>query len=117
MAHPEPPHPHPAPRPSQTEAPSRDSYQRPPCVTAALKHSTITEARLPPLAPRILHCLRRDTPTPARDAEEAVLDYVPAAVGPVDDDLVLPLPDPDLTHRIRIRTLITHPQPGGPALR
>ncbi|MFE2036253.1 hypothetical protein ACFXBB_24060 [Streptomyces scopuliridis] len=40
---------------------------------------------------------------------------MPAAVGPVDDDLVLPLPDPGFTHHIR--TLITHPQPDGPALR
>ncbi|MFJ2217763.1 hypothetical protein ACIQVO_36935 [Streptomyces sp. NPDC101062] len=87
----------------------------PSCVTAALEDATITEARLPPLALRILHGLRRGTPTPTRHAEEAVLDYVPAAVGPVDDDLDLPLPDPDFTHRIR--TLITHSQPHGPTLR
>ncbi|MEU3252348.1 hypothetical protein [Streptomyces sp. NPDC006997] len=50
----------------------------------------------------------------ARTAQvNAALDYVPAAVAYVDDDLDLPLPDPDFTDRI---TALTERRPHEPQL-
>ena len=49
---------------------------------------------------RILRALRPDG-SPVPDPVNAVLHYVPAAVAYVDDDLDLPLPDPDFTERVR----------------
>ncbi|MFJ4963396.1 hypothetical protein EES43_00300 [Streptomyces sp. ADI96-02] len=68
-------------------------------VSAALKAVTATDASLLPTALRILGALKTDSaPVPAEVG--AVLDYVPAAVGYVDD-FDLPLTDPDFTHHIR----------------
>ena len=52
---------------------------------------------------RILRALKPDG-SPVPDPVNAVLHYVPAAVAYVDDDLDLPLPDPDFTERIRALT-------------
>ncbi|MGQ4387943.1 hypothetical protein [Streptomyces sp. SAS_270] len=49
---------------------------------------------------RILRALKPDG-SPVPDPVNAVLHYVPAAVAYVDDDLDLPLPDPDFTERVR----------------
>lgn len=49
---------------------------------------------------RVLRALKPDT-SPVPDPVNAVLHYIPAAVAYVDDDLDLPLPDPDFTDRIR----------------
>lgn len=49
---------------------------------------------------RVLRALKPDT-SPVPEPVNAVLHYVPAAVAYVDDDLDLPLPDPDFTDRIR----------------
>ncbi|MFK8909516.1 hypothetical protein, partial [Streptomyces sp. YS-3] len=48
---------------------------------------------------RILRALRTG-PLPVPDLVHAVLDYIPAALSYVDDDLDLPLPDPDFTDHI-----------------
>ncbi|MEU3793401.1 hypothetical protein AB0F07_26935 [Streptomyces fructofermentans] len=53
-----------------------------------------------PTVLRILRALRPDG-SPVSEAVEAVLHYVPAAVAFVDDDLDLPLPDPDFADRVR----------------
>ncbi|MCX4907176.1 hypothetical protein [Streptomyces sp. NBC_00878] len=52
---------------------------------------------------RILRALKPDD-SPVPEPVNAVLHYVPAAVAYVDDDLDLPLPDPDFTDRIRALT-------------
>ncbi|WP_307523098.1 hypothetical protein [Streptomyces umbrinus] len=52
---------------------------------------------------RILRALKPDD-APVPEPVNAVLHYVPAAVAFVDDDLDLPLPDPDFTDRIRALT-------------
>ncbi|WP_328425904.1 hypothetical protein [Streptomyces sp. NBC_00443] len=49
---------------------------------------------------RVLRALKPDCP-PVPDPVNAVLHYIPAAIAYVDDDLDLPLPDPDFTDRIR----------------
>ncbi|MFH0517406.1 hypothetical protein ACHBTE_09525 [Streptomyces sp. M41] len=49
---------------------------------------------------RVLRALKPDS-SPVPEPVNAVLHYVPAAVAYVDDDLDLPLPDPDFTDRIR----------------
>lgn len=49
---------------------------------------------------RVLRALKPDC-SPVPDPVNAVLHYIPAAVAYVDDDLDLPLPDPDFTDRIR----------------
>ena len=65
---------------------------------------------------RILRALKPDdsrVPEPVN----AVLHYVPAAVAYVDDDLDLPLPDPDFTDRNRALSALTaaSPAPSAPA--
>lgn len=62
----------------------------------------------PATALRILRALKVDTPA-VPDTITAVLDYVPAAVAYVDDDLDLPLPDPDFTDRIETLTTAADP--------
>ncbi|GAA0588838.1 hypothetical protein [Streptomyces crystallinus] len=54
---------------------------------------------------RILRALRTG-PLPVPDLVHAVLDYIPAALSYVDDDLDLPLPDPDFADHIT--ALTTH---------
>ncbi|MFJ9789987.1 hypothetical protein [Streptomyces globosus] len=63
------------------------------------------EAALP-TALRVLRAMRPGGPGPGpgRAAVDAVLEYVPAAVNYVDDDLELPLPAPDFSERIRALT-------------
>ncbi|WP_274562409.1 hypothetical protein [Streptomyces spiramyceticus] len=56
-----------------------------------------------PAALRILRRLKTGTPS-VPDPVTAVLDYVPIAIRYVDDDLDLPLPDPDFTERIQALT-------------
>ncbi|WP_326615368.1 hypothetical protein OG949_41400 (plasmid) [Streptomyces scopuliridis] len=83
----------------------------PAVVTAVLRQASMTDASLLPTTLRILNALKTErakserTPVPA--AVGAVLDYVPAAVGYVDDDLDLPLPDPDFTDHIRTLTAMS----------
>ncbi|MFD3307966.1 hypothetical protein [Streptomyces sp. NPDC058694] len=55
---------------------------------------------------RILRALKPDG-SPVPEPVNAVLHYVPAAVAYVDDDLDLPLPDPDFTDRVRALTALT----------
>ncbi|MGH4029131.1 hypothetical protein ACQB60_09385 [Actinomycetota bacterium Odt1-20B] len=76
-----------------------------PTVRDALPQFTAGEANLPTTL-RILRKLKCPERPGARTAPwpplvRAVVDYVVAAVGYVDDDLELPLPDPDFTDRIR----------------
>lgn len=52
---------------------------------------------------RILRALRTG-PLPVPDLVHAVLDYIPAALSYVDDDLDLPLPDPDFADHITALT-------------
>ncbi|MCZ4511350.1 hypothetical protein O3Q52_24815 [Streptomyces sp. ActVer] len=59
---------------------------------------------------RILRALKPDD-SPVPEPVNAVLHYVPAAVAFVDDDLDLPLPDPDFTDRIRALTALTTTSP------
>lgn len=56
---------------------------------------------------RILSALKATGATEVPEPVSAVLDYVPVAVGFVDDDLDLPLPDPDFTERIQALTTAT----------
>lgn len=60
---------------------------------------------------RVLRALKPDS-SPVPDPVNAVLHYVPAAVAYVDDDLDLPLPDPDFTDRIHA---LATPHPATPA--
>lgn len=59
---------------------------------------------------RILRALKPDD-SPVPEPVNAVLHYVPVAVAFVDDDLDLPLPDPDFTDRIRALTALTSTAP------
>ncbi|MFF3751714.1 hypothetical protein ACFYYH_14830 [Streptomyces sp. NPDC002018] len=78
----------------------------------------MTDAILLPTTLRILGALKAEmsaagTYVPA--AVDAVLEYVPAAVGYVDADLDLPLPGPDFTDHIRTLTASTRRRlAGGP---
>ncbi|GGT04751.1 MULTISPECIES: hypothetical protein [Streptomyces] len=71
------------------------------------------EAAALPTALRVLRALRPGGPGPGpgRAAVDAVLEYVPAAVNYVDDDLELPLPDPDFSERIRALTAAPRRRP------
>lgn len=76
-------------------------------ITTVLDQASLTDFSVLPTTLRLLNALRtarRDVstewPTPLR----ALLDYVPVAVGYVDEDLDLPLPDPGFTGRIRALT-------------
>ncbi|MGP4043364.1 hypothetical protein [Streptomyces sp. 2A115] len=62
---------------------------------------------------RILRALKPDD-SPVPEPVNAVLHYVPAAVAYVDDDLDLPLPDPDFTDRIHALTATTPVPPNSP---
>lgn len=59
---------------------------------------------------RILRALKPDDSS-VPEPVNAVLHYVPAAVAYVDDDLDLPLPDPDFTDRVRALTALTATAP------
>lgn len=59
---------------------------------------------------RILRALKPDD-SPVPEPVNAVLHYVPVAVAFVDDDLDLPLPDPDFTDRIRALTALASTAP------
>ncbi|MFF4256335.1 hypothetical protein ACFY1L_34545 [Streptomyces sp. NPDC001663] len=59
---------------------------------------------------RVLRALKPDN-SPVPDPVNAVLHYVPAAIAYVDDDLDLPLPDPDFTDRIRALSAPTRVTP------
>lgn len=59
---------------------------------------------------RILRALKPDD-SPVPEPVNAVLHYVPVAVAFVDDDLDLPLPDPDFPDRIRALTALTATAP------
>lgn len=78
-------------------------------VSDALNAVTSTDASLLPTVLRILNALKTDySPVPAMVG--AVLDYVPAAVGHVDD-FELPLPAPGFTDHIRALTASSRPAP------
>lgn len=98
-------------RPAGTPTGSPDI---PAAVYAALAQISTADASLPTTL-RVLNALktRGDTqPVPA--ALCALLEYVPAAVGYVDDDLDLPLPDPDFTDHIRALTRGPETSPPSP---
>lgn len=59
-----------------------------------------------PTTLRVLQALRPSGGAPRRGSStvRAVMEYVSAAVSYVDEDLELPLPDPDFTERIRALT-------------
>ncbi|MEV0929992.1 hypothetical protein ACIBMX_28535 [Streptomyces phaeochromogenes] len=59
---------------------------------------------------RILRALKPDD-SPVPEPVNAVLQYVPVAVAFVDDDLDLPLPDPDFPDRIRALMALTATAP------
>ncbi|MFJ3532598.1 MULTISPECIES: hypothetical protein [unclassified Streptomyces] len=84
-------------------------------VSDALNAVTTSDASLLPTALRILGALRTD-PAPVPAMVGAVLDYVPAAVGHIDD-FELPLPAPGFTDHIRSLTAGSTPAPGRPSLR
>ncbi|WP_438297692.1 hypothetical protein [Streptomyces sp. HUAS TT7] len=65
---------------------------------------------------RVLRALKT-TDAGVPDVIHAVLDYVPAAVAYVDDDLDLPLPDPDFTDHIHALTTQAIGQPPARASR
>uniref|UniRef100_A0AAU2W177 Uncharacterized protein n=1 Tax=Streptomyces sp. NBC_00008 TaxID=2903610 RepID=A0AAU2W177_9ACTN len=84
-------------------------------VSDALNAVTTTDASLLPTALRILGALKSD-PVPVPAMVGAVLDYVPAAVGHIDD-FELPLPAPGFTDHIRSLTAGSAPAPGRPSVR
>jgi hypothetical protein len=55
---------------------------------------------------RVLRRLREPGQLPARGAVAALVAYVPAAVGYRDEDVELPLPDPDFLERVEQLLLI-----------
>lgn len=76
-------------------------------ITTALRQASLTDFSALPTTLRLLNALRkarRDVSTEWPTALRALLDYVPVAVGYVDEDLDLPLPDPGFTDRIRALT-------------
>ncbi|WP_406388903.1 hypothetical protein [Streptomyces sp. NBC_00887] len=87
-------------------------------VTDALHAVTTTDASLLPTALRILGALKTESePAPVPEVVGAVLDYVPAAVGPIGD-FELPLPAPGFTDHIRTLTKTTGPPaPSRPRVR
>ncbi|MFF8918441.1 hypothetical protein ACF08M_35350 [Streptomyces sp. NPDC015032] len=93
-------------------APAEPASDVPAAVTAALTEVTSTSANLLPTVLRILGALKAE-PDPMPAAVDAVLDYVPAAIGYVDD-FDLPITDPDFTDRIRTLTADTTPAPAHP---
>lgn len=73
-------------------------------ITTVLDQASLTDFSVLPTTLRLLNALRtarRDVSTEWPTALRALLDYVPVAVGYVDEDLDLPLPDPGFTDRIR----------------
>ncbi|MFD6274482.1 hypothetical protein ACFWFI_02650 [Streptomyces sp. NPDC060209] len=85
-------------------------------VTDALHAVSTTDASLLPTALRILNALKTE-PAPVPALVGAVLDYVPAAVGPIDD-FELPLPAPGFTDHIRTLTkTASAPAPSRPRVR
>jgi hypothetical protein len=72
-----------------------DAAPAPPEAAALEPEAATTATTL-----RVLRALKTRTAA-MRDPVGAVLAYVPAAVGYVDDDLDLPLPDPDFVDRIK----------------
>ncbi|WP_329013613.1 hypothetical protein [Streptomyces sp. NBC_00690] len=78
-------------------------------VLAPTAGDTEFEEIEPTTALRILRAPKTGTPT-VPEPVTAVLHYVPAAVRFIDDDLDLPLPDPDFTDRIHaLTTAATQP--------
>lgn len=76
-------------------------------ITTVLDQAALTDFTILPTTLRLINALRnagRDAVTEWPTALRALLDYVPAAVGYVDEDLDLPLPDPGFTDRIRALT-------------
>ncbi|MEV7870863.1 hypothetical protein AB0P17_33290 [Streptomyces sp. NPDC088124] len=85
-------------------------------VTAVLTKASMPDSSLLPTALRIINALKAEKKKlngvvpDVPPAVGAVLDYVPAAVGYVDDDLDLPLPNADFPEQIRTLTTCT-PKP------
>ncbi|WP_432105949.1 hypothetical protein [Streptomyces sp. bgisy091] len=86
-------------------------------VSDALHAVTATDASLLPTALRILGALKTETEAAMVPTLGAVLDYVPAAMGPIGD-FELPLPAPGFTDHIRTLTkTTTAPAPTRPRAR
>ncbi|MFF1922065.1 hypothetical protein ACFVW8_16025 [Streptomyces sp. NPDC058221] len=96
-------------------APDVTTDDVPVAVSDALNAVTTTDARLLPTALRILGALKTD-PGPVPAMVGAVLDYVPVAVGHIDD-FELPLPAPGFTDHIRTLTATSPPASGRPSVR
>ncbi|MFD3519041.1 hypothetical protein [Streptomyces sp. NPDC058653] len=76
-------------------------------ITAVPDQAALTDFSILPTTLRLINALRkagRDVSAEWPTALRALLDYVPVAVGYVDEDLDLPLPDPGFTDRIRAPT-------------
>ncbi|MFB8443611.1 hypothetical protein ACFC7A_31655 [Streptomyces niveus] len=69
-------------------------------------YAALTDINILPTTLRLIDALRKRRGISAEwpTALRALLDYVPAAIGYVDEDLDLPLPDPGFTDRIRALT-------------
>ncbi|WP_255951286.1 hypothetical protein [Streptomyces odontomachi] len=68
-----------------------------------------------PTTLRVLRALKtRNGSAPVPTAATAIMDYVPAALGYVDDDLDLPLPAPDFADHIRTLTAYASPPAAAP---
>lgn len=76
-------------------------------ITTVLDQASLTDFSVLPTTLRLLNALRtarRDVSTEWPTALRALLDYVPVAVGYVDEDLDLPLLDAGFTDRIHALT-------------
>ncbi|MFD3484986.1 hypothetical protein [Streptomyces sp. NPDC058665] len=76
-------------------------------ITTVLDQAALTDFSVLPTTLRLINALRkasREVSTEWPTDLRALLDYVPAAVGYVDEDLDLPLPDPGFTDWIRALT-------------
>ncbi|WP_069626225.1 hypothetical protein [Streptomyces niveus] len=84
-------------------------------ITTVLDQAALTDFSILPTTLRLIDALRKRRGVSAEwpTALRALLDYVPAAVGYVDEDLDLPLPDPGFTDRIRALTA-RRPKPPRP---
>ncbi|WP_053692230.1 hypothetical protein [Streptomyces sp. WM6372] len=103
-----------APGPSDALGPS-DAQDAATVVFDGAERDLAADASLPTTL-RVLRALRPGGAGTGRGTGtvKAVMDYVSAAVSYVDDDLELPLPDPDFTDRIRDLTAAPSrpPKPG-----
>ncbi|MER7109467.1 hypothetical protein [Streptomyces sp. NPDC000229] len=97
-----------------TPAPPPTPDEAPPAQFVYPERNIAADASLPTTL-RVLKALKIHTDYAKDETHtvEAVIDYVSAAVSYVDDDVELPLPDPDFTDHIRALTTHTSHRPPG----